>query len=124
MQKILKGNFNEEGLKHKGWIIGHFINPESVFHNGGFEVKWVEHKKGDVNEGVAVNERGRSLAILVRGKFLIKFPSEGREVLLEKEGDYVFWDAGVSHTWYYPEDSLLVTIRWPSVKGDQKSDAE
>jgi quercetin dioxygenase-like cupin family protein len=41
--------------------------------------------------------------------------SASESVLLEREGDYVMWGAGVDHTWRAEEDSIVITIRWPSL---------
>jgi quercetin dioxygenase-like cupin family protein len=57
-----------------------------------------------------------TLSILVRGRFRYAFP--GREILLRREGDYVMWPAGVPHAWTAEEDSIVLTVRWPSKPGD------
>ncbi len=33
---------------------------------------------------------------------------------LRSEGDFVTWPSGVYHLWESPEDSLVITVRWPS----------
>jgi quercetin dioxygenase-like cupin family protein len=47
----------------------------------------------------------------------------GRSVLLEKQGDYVVWGKGVDHSWYAEEESVVLTVRWPSVPGYRVEDA-
>jgi hypothetical protein len=37
-------------------------------------------------------------------------------VLLAKPGDYVVFH-GVDHSWRAEEESVLMTVRWPSVPG-------
>ena len=32
------------------------------------------------------------------------------------EGDYLMWAAGIDHTWQVEEESVVVTIRWPSIE--------
>lgn len=45
----------------------------------------------------------------------MEFP--GRSVLLEEQGDYVVWGQGVDHSWTAEDDSVVLTLRWPSVPG-------
>ncbi|MET9017469.1 signal peptidase I, partial [Streptomyces olivaceoviridis] len=40
-----------------------------------------------------------------------------RSVLLEEQGDYVVWGRGVDHSWFAEEESVVLTVRWPSVPG-------
>ena len=49
---------------------------------------------------------------LISGRFVQKRPD--REVELSKPGDYVMWGPGVVHAWKAVEDSVMLTIRWPS----------
>lgn len=122
MEKIIKGNLNEEGKSTRGWIFGHFKDPETPFYSNDFEVRWINFKKGESKskEQLGINEKARTLSILIRGKFFLTFPSLNKEVLLEKEGDYIFWDRQVPHNWTVKEDCLVLVIRWPSIPGDQK----
>lgn len=98
--------------------MGHFIDKASPLHTSNLEIKWGEHTRGDRKETPALNTTAKTLGILIRGKF--QFTFEGENITLEKEGDYIFFDSGVSHTWEALEDSLTVTIRWPSLPDDQK----
>jgi quercetin dioxygenase-like cupin family protein len=54
----------------------------------------------------------RTLNVLIRGKFVLCFPD--REVSLEREGDFVLFGPGVAHSFRSVEESLVLTIRWPS----------
>lgn len=38
----------------------------------------------------------------------------GREHLLDNEVAFVIWEPGTPHTWRAEEESLILTIRWPS----------
>jgi quercetin dioxygenase-like cupin family protein len=57
-----------------------------------------------------------TLSILVKGRFRLQFPEQ--EILLSREGDYALWLPGVPHYWSAEEDSVIVTVRWPSLSGD------
>jgi hypothetical protein len=56
------------------------------------------------------------MSLLIRGRDEIVFPD--KRVLLEREGDYTIWGPGVPHKWHVLEESLVITIRWPSVPDD------
>jgi hypothetical protein len=116
--KIIMGNLDEEIAENptrQGWFIGNFIDKSSVFNSNEFEVKWGHHKKGSVKK-IPGETSSKSVSILISGKFIIRFPDNGKEVLLSSTGDYVFWDASISHTSEALEESILITIRWPSKK--------
>ena len=64
--------------------------------------------------------KAKTISILIKGKFLLIFPEENKEIVLEKQGDFVFWDSKVYHGSEALEDSTVLTIRWPSIPNDQK----
>jgi hypothetical protein len=39
----------------------------------------------------------------------------GWSTTLEKEGDYVVWGPGIDHCWQAEKDSIVITVRWPSI---------
>jgi hypothetical protein len=51
--------------------------------------------------------------LLVKGRFGIEL-STGSFVL-EREGDYAVWGPGINHSWYAEADSVVITVRWPSL---------
>jgi len=53
---------------------------------------------------------------LIYGKLSIKFPEQDQDIVLEKEGDYIYNEGRLHHILNVFEDSLLITIRWPSLK--------
>ena len=116
--QFIKGNLNQKAA-FKSWFIGFFVKPKSHwFHNQNFEVKWGKHKKGDKGKGWVANKTAFSLAILIKGKVRMQFEG-GKEVVLKNQGDYVGWAPGVYHDWEVLEDSVIITIRWPSLANDQ-----
>ncbi len=117
-RKIFQGNLNEdlkENPKRRGWFMGNFLNKNSSLRTGNVEIKWGRHKKGESGKEPA-RCAGYSLAILIYGKFVTEFPDKNQEAVLEKEGDFVFHEKGVNHSWRAEEDCLLLTARWPSRK--------
>jgi len=119
---IVKGNFDDETDTHRGWIMGHFMEEDSPFKTENIEIKWGKHKAGEHKKSAAKNEKAKTLTILIKGRFTLTFYNQ--KIILYKEGDYCFWEAGTYHSWFADEDSLILTIRWPSLSGDQKSVVE
>jgi len=117
---ILTGNCEGEKNKHRGWITGHFIDKSSPLHTQDLEIKWGEHKKGEAKENPAANNQSKTLAILIYGQFQFDFPNDKKQIVLNKKGDYVFFNAKINHSWQCLKNSLVLTIRWPSLPNDQK----
>jgi quercetin dioxygenase-like cupin family protein len=107
------GNANDdEGTR--GWLLGHFIDPaESVRSTGALEVKWGVHPAGQQRPEWSVDERRSTLVLLVSGRFRVDLTVG--TVLLERQGDYAVWGPGIDHWWQAEEDSIVVTVRWPSL---------
>ncbi|MBN1262855.1 MAG: hypothetical protein JW991_00700 [Candidatus Pacebacteria bacterium] len=121
MKKIITGNLSLEAPNHRGWVVGHFMEKETGLQTGNVEVKWAEHKKGEIAERLEAGkrERTKTLTFLVRGKYVFFFPDLDREVILDKEGDFVFYGANLGYVRRAEEDSLVVVLRWPSIKADK-----
>lgn len=51
--------------------------------------------------------------LLVSGRFHVEL-STG-QVLLERQGNYLVWGPGIDHTWHALEESIVLTVRWPSL---------
>lgn len=115
-----RGNAVTEATR--GWFIGQFL-PEAagLRRREDVEVKLGIHPKGECRRGWSSNRRATTISVLVAGRFLLKLRrgEEVREVRLERLGDYVVIPPGVWHYWEAPEDCTLVTVRSPSLAGDQ-----
>jgi len=118
--KIKSGNLNNQvNSEHKGWFIGHFMEKDSIFHSDDFEIRWAVHSKGEKKSIVKANKIAKTISILIKGKIILRFPKDNNEIVLSKEGDYVYWDKNIYHTSEIIEDSTVLTIRWPSIPNDQ-----
>lgn len=95
-------------------LLGHFKDVGDPRHSEAVEIKWGVHPRGD-RRSRWVKEEERTLLVLIRGRFRVELP--GRSVLLEHQGDYVVWGRGVDHSWLAEEESMVLTVRWPSVPG-------
>jgi hypothetical protein len=108
------GNAGVDAGAHRGWLLGHFLPPGDVRHSADVEVKWGVHPAGDRRAQPVTGERRTAMHVLISGRFRIEFPE--RTVLLAAPGDYVV-QHGLGHDWYAEEESLVLTVRWPSVPG-------
>ncbi len=119
MSQIETGNLNKKTLENpetRGWVLGNFIDLSLPFHSKDVEIKWGRHKKGETKDSAYVDVPTKALAILIYGKLSIKFPEQDQDIVLEKEGDYIYNEGRLHHILNVFEDSLLITIRWPSLK--------
>ena len=108
------GNVNDVSKETRGWFLGHFMPGENnPLQTGDVELKWYTHAKGETRAEWAPGNPVRTLNILIRGRFVLLFPDQ--EVALEKEGDFVLFGPGMPHSYRSEEESLVLTVRWPSV---------
>lgn len=110
------GNANTDKDSNRGWLLGHFIEPgQSVCSTNALEVKWGIHPAGDKRAEWTTDERRTTMVILISGRFRVDL-SVGK-VLMESQGDYGVWGPGIDHSWEALEDSVVLTVRWPSIVG-------
>jgi hypothetical protein len=123
-ERIALGNtdfFSES--PSRGWFVGSFLDPEAgLRESSDLEVKWCRHAEGEKRPTLSTLG-ATSIAILVQGAFQFKFPGEEPDrVVLQKQGDYVLYGRGVTHSWTALTDSIVITIRWPSIACDAAPD--
>jgi quercetin dioxygenase-like cupin family protein len=106
------GNAAREVEEHRGWIVGHFMNDGDVRQSEGVEIKWGVHPTGDERSDWQGDESRTTVLLLVKGKFHIELTTD--TFVLEQEGDYAMWGPGIGHSWRAEQDSIVVTVRWPS----------
>jgi hypothetical protein len=108
------GNAAEDGNERRGWIIGHFIDPsEGVRSSNDVEVKWGLHPVGDKRPEWTADDQRTTLVVLVKGNFRIDLTETS--ITLEKQGDYAAWGPGIDHSWEAITESVVITVRWPSL---------
>jgi hypothetical protein len=108
------GNAAIDGQDHRGWIVGHFMgDTNDIRTSKDVEIKWGIHPAGDERSEWQSDEYRTTVILLVSGSFRLNL-STGTHTL-GNPGDYVMWGAGISHTWNAVTDSVVVTIRWPSL---------
>jgi mannose-6-phosphate isomerase-like protein (cupin superfamily) len=112
------GNVAVASKDTRGWVLGHFMPGEdNPLRISELELKWHTHAKGETRTEWAPGIPVKTVNILVRGHFVLVFPD--REVALQKEGDFVMFGPGMPHSFRSEQESLVVTVRWPSVPADK-----
>ncbi len=120
---VTSGNAADDGAARRGWLLGHFVaSADKALATSDLEVKWAVYEGGESRDTWGINARAHTLAILVRGRFRLCFPE--RDVLLASEGDYVLWEPGVPHRWQAEGPAVVVTVRWPSLADDQRTEGD
>ena len=110
----LFGNVADASKNTRGWFLGHFMPGEAnSLRTSELEAKWYTHAKGETRHEWAPGNPVKTVNILIRGHFVLLFPD--REVALEQEGDFVLFGPGVPHSFRSVEESLVLTLRWPSL---------
>ena len=112
--RVITGNSVVDSKK--GWFVGDFFDHEKdgLRATGDVEIKWGIHPKGDERLDWVTGETRTTVSILVSGKFKEIFRK--KEVVMLKPGDFCMWGRGSDHRWVALEDSVVITVRWPSIK--------
>ena len=113
-EQVYVGNAATDAPMNRGWLLGHFMPPGDARHNDAGEVKWGVHPRGDRRAQWVTDVQRTAMIVLVSGRFQIDLP--GRSVLLTAQGDYVVFD-GAGHSWEAEEESVVLSVRWPSIAG-------
>ncbi|HEY8245345.1 MAG TPA: signal peptidase I [Casimicrobiaceae bacterium] len=110
----VSGNAAAASKDTRGWFLGQFMPGEAnPLRTSDLEVKWFTHAKGEARLAWSPASPVRTLNILIRGHFVLRFPD--RDVALREEGDYVVFGPGMPHSFRSVEESLVLTVRWPSI---------
>lgn len=115
MREVYVGRAGDDAAADHGWLLGHFKPPGDPRHSENVEIKWGVHPPGDRRAAWATGEVRTALLVLISGRFRVELPD--RTVLLTAPGDYVVWGRGIDHSWYAEQQSIVLTVRWPSVPG-------
>jgi mannose-6-phosphate isomerase-like protein (cupin superfamily) len=121
MNMPIAGNVAGASKDTRGWFLGHFMpGHENPLRTSDLELKWYTHAKGEARSEWAPGKPVKTLNILVRGHFVLLFPD--REIALDKEGDFVLFGPGVPHSFRSEQESLILTVRWPSVPANNSQE--
>jgi quercetin dioxygenase-like cupin family protein len=107
------GNAASDGRDYRGWIVGHFVGDErNVRASEAVEIKWGIHPAGEGRPDWTTDEQRTTVLLLVKGRFRLELTVG--TIVLKDQGDYAMWGPGIEHSWQAEEDSILITMRWPS----------
>jgi hypothetical protein len=109
-----QGHAVADGLDNRGWLLGHFMPEGDIRHSDDVEIKWGVHPKGEQRAQWVSHEERTSLHVLISGRFRIDVP--GDSLLMAEPGDYVVLHR-TGHSWEAEGDSVVLSVRWPSVPG-------
>jgi mannose-6-phosphate isomerase-like protein (cupin superfamily) len=113
------GNVVGASKDTRGWFLGHFMPGDgNPLQTSQLELKWYTHAEGESRSEWAPGNPVKTLNILGRGHFVLLFPD--REIALEKEGDFVLFGPGVPHSFRSVHESLVLTVRWPSLRPNKR----
>jgi hypothetical protein len=113
-EQIYLGNATVDAPADRGWLLGHFKPVTDPRHSEDVEIKWGVYTRGDRRAQWVTDEKRTAVLILISGRFRVELP--GRDVLLARHGDYVVFH-GIGHSWLAEEESVVISVRWPSIPG-------
>jgi hypothetical protein len=113
------GNAARDAVDGTGWFLGQFVPAAlGLRHQTDVELKWGVHAKGQKRPGgIQANGVATTVSVLLRGAMHITFAVDGatRDVVLRQEGDYVIFGPDLVHGWEALSDSVVMSVRFPSV---------
>jgi hypothetical protein len=113
------GNAAADQVRDSGWFIGQFVPPElGLRHQTDIEIKWGLHPDGDRRPRPWAHGSGTTISVLIRGTLHVSFYTEETPeiVTLAREGDYVIYGPHVVHSWEAVGETLVLSLRFPSVE--------
>jgi len=119
------GNAALDQVRETGWFIGQFVPPElGLRHQTDLEMKWGMHPDGDKRVRPWAHGRATTISVLIRGKLIVSFhATDGAQTAtLATEGDYLVYRPDVVHSWEAVGETLVLSIRFPSVEIGAASD--
>jgi len=113
------GNAEADQLRGSGWFVGQFIPAElGLRHQTDVELKWGIHPDGEKRARPWASQHSTTIAVLIEGALKLTFEVGGaqREITLRTKGDYVAFGPDVVHSWEAVGDTIVLTVRFPSVE--------
>ncbi len=108
------GNASDDAAETRGWLVGHFIDPsQGVRVSADVEVKWANHPAGDKRSEWTSGDQRTTLVMLISGEFRVDVTHGSRT--MSSSGDYAMWGPGTDHFWEAVAESVVLTVRWPSL---------
>jgi hypothetical protein len=114
------GNAAIDRIRGTGWFVGQFVPPDwGLRHQTDVELKWAIHADGEQRRhGPEANGNATTISVLIHGVLRATFHIDGTPhvVTLQKEGDYVVFGPDVVHSWEALDDTVVLSVRFPSIE--------
>jgi hypothetical protein len=113
------GNAKVDQLRESGWFVGQFVPVEfGLRRQTAVELKWGIHPDGEKRPQPWANQNGATISVLIEGKLKVTFHVDGalEDVTLQAKGDYVIFGPEVVHSWEAIGDTIVLSVRFPSVE--------
>ena len=113
------GNAEADNVRGSGWFVGQFVPAEfGPRRQTDVELKWGIHPDGDKRSSPWANRNATTISVLIEGSLKVTFHIEGTEqgVTLRTKGDYVVFGPDVVHSWEAVGDTIVLSVRFPSVE--------
>ena len=114
-----EGLFTADQVRDTGWFVGQFIPAElGLRHQTDVELKWGIHPDGEKRPQPWANQNSTTISVLIEGALRVTFHVDGaqQEVTLRTKGDYVAFGPEVVHSWEALGDTIVLSVRFPSVE--------
>lgn len=125
-KKFYFGNAKADQVRDSGWFVGQFVPAElGLRRQTEVELKWGIHPDGQKRSQPWANQNGTTISVLIEGSLKVMFYIDGtqEEVTLQTKGDYVAFGPGVVHSWEAVGDTIVLSVRFPSVEVGSRSAA-
>jgi hypothetical protein len=113
------GNAKADQVRGTGWFVGQFIPAGfGLRHQTDVELKWGIHPDGEKRARPWASPSSTTISVLIEGSLKVTFDIDGaqREVTLRTKGDYIAFGPDVVHSWEAVGDTIVLTVRFPSVE--------
>ena len=117
------GNAAADQVRGTGWFVGQFVPAEQgLRHQTDVELKWGIHKDGEKRKVPWANGNATTISVLIKGTLHVTFHlnETSKVVSLQQEGDYIVFGPQVVHSWEAVGETIVVSVRYPSVEVSQQ----
>jgi hypothetical protein len=115
------GNAILDSVSGTGWFIGQFVPlTNGLRHQTNVELKWGIHKRGERRPGGFTARVTTTISILIEGALLttLRIGDTSHDIMMKRPGDYLIFGPSVSHQWEALADSIVLSVRCPSIPQD------
>ena len=118
------GNAKADQVRGSGWFVGQFVPAElGLRHQTDVELKWGIHPDGERRSHAWATQNATTISVLIEGSLKVTFHIDGtqQEVRLQTKGDYVAFGPEVVHSWEAVGDTIVLSVRFPSVEVESRA---